>query len=194
MAPVLIAVGVIVAGVIGAGMMLSSGNGGLRASGAPSGAASEPAATGPSASIPDDQLDEMAVDLPSPEQGDVPAQDESPAVSGQLVMGEPSDVGSQTIGTAGGELAAGGFKISVPADALSGDTTFNVMSAPITGNDFGNLITPLTPLYTVDDRRCRAGRAGHGHDAGHDPRRRDGDGLLLRRRHPHAHADGPDLE
>jgi hypothetical protein len=68
----------------------------------------------------------------------------------KLTVGAPRDLASQTIGASGGTLEAAGFKLEFPAGALAGDTPVKVTQAPITAADMGGLVTPVTPLYTVD--------------------------------------------
>ncbi len=89
---------------------------------------------------------------PVPEEvGDIPADEETVPALGHLTLGSPTDLVSQTIGAGGGILEASGLSISIPDGALSGDTAFHVQQATITGADFGGLVTPITPLYLVND-------------------------------------------
>jgi len=44
-----------------------------------------------------------------------------------------------------------GFVIDVPSNSYSGNTTFNVSSAPITGQTFGSDIDPISPMIYVDN-------------------------------------------
>ena len=106
-------------------------------------------ATAPSV---DGFADDSELVPPILEEGGVPApENPTPPITGHLQLGPTTDLASETVGAAGGTIAAEGFEIQVPDGALAGDTTFAVTQAPITGQDFGDLITPVTPLYLVDD-------------------------------------------
>ena len=102
--------------------------------------------------VEDGAIDTSGLVPPVPEEGDVPAPAEpSSPITGTLTLGPTSELARQTIGTAGGTIAAAGLEIRVPDGALAADTPFTVRSAPITGHTFGDLVTPLTPLYHIDD-------------------------------------------
>ena len=97
-------------------------------------------------------------DLPAPpvdpESGDVPpAEPATPPLGGHLALGSPGVPVSSHLGTAGGSLSADGLAISIPAQALSADTSFSVTATPITGtanaSDYGGAVIPVGPLYTV---------------------------------------------
>jgi hypothetical protein len=74
---------------------------------------------------------------------------------GTLTLGDSSPVGAIPLDASGASTtisAAGqpwdGLKIDVPAGAWSG-STLQITAQPITDSSFGDLITPITPLYTV---------------------------------------------
>ena len=80
-----------------------------------------------------------------------PADERTTPMTGQLSVGASTELASQTIGTAGGTIQATGLTIEFPASALGADAGFAVSSAQITSQTFGEFITPVTPLYHVDD-------------------------------------------
>lgn len=129
-------VAVIVAGAVGYGVVLHGGSG----------------SASPTAQTLDGIVDNM--DLVPPDPPDVvaaPADEQTTPITGQLSVGASTALASQTIGTSGGTIQATGLTIEFPASALAADTSFAVSSAPITGQTFGGFITPVTPLYHVDD-------------------------------------------
>ena len=120
--------------------------------------AATPAPTGASGvalatpAIEDGAIDPTQLMPPTLEEGDVPTPAEpSPPLTGTLTLGPATELARQTIGASGGMIAAGGLEIRVPDGALAAGTPFSVQSAPITGHTFGDLVTPLTPLYIVED-------------------------------------------
>ena len=111
---------------------------------------------GSSSSLPtpvmaDGHLDMMDLTPPVPEQGDVPAFEETKPVTGHLTLGAETHLATATIGAAGGSVAGAGLEIQVPSGALAADTKFDVSQASITGNSFSKLVTPISPLYMVND-------------------------------------------
>ncbi len=96
-------------------------------------------------------LDSMDLTPPIPEQGDIPPVEETKPITGHLTLGAETHLATETIGAAGGTVTAKGLEIQVPNAALTTDTKFDVSQAPITGNSFSKLVTPLSPLYLVDD-------------------------------------------
>ncbi len=85
------------------------------------------------------------------EEGDVPpAEDPTPPVTGHLAVGAAAGLASQVIGAAGGTIEANGLRLEFPAGALAADTQVSVTQAPVESADFGDIFTPLTPLYTID--------------------------------------------
>jgi hypothetical protein len=97
-------------------------------------------------------IDRLHATPPILQQGNAPA--EGPAatpITGHLTLGKSTAVTARTVGTTGGTIEGNGLKIAVPNGALTEDTAFTVEEAQITGQDFGDLITPITPLYLVDD-------------------------------------------
>jgi hypothetical protein len=88
---------------------------------------------------------------PIPEDGPVPAAAQTDPIEGHLTLGKTTSLGKQTIGAGGGTISAGSLKLNVLAGTVAADTTFTVSQAPITANEFSKIVTPLTPLYQVDD-------------------------------------------
>lgn len=120
----------------------------------PTGRAGTSGPTGPLAtpSVVDGLEDSTSLEPPVPEVGDVPSPaDPTAPIEGGLRLGPIAELAAQTIGQGGGTIAAQGFEIRIPDGTLSGDTAFRVRQAPILGQDFGDFLTPLTPLYLVDD-------------------------------------------
>ncbi len=73
-------------------------------------------------------------------------------------MGAKVELASQIIGPSGGTIAISkpgdsldGFVINIPTGAYPDNRTFKVSSAPITKQSFGNDITPISPMITVDN-------------------------------------------
>ncbi len=88
---------------------------------------------------------------PIPKAGDIPGNEATEPITGHLTLGPETHLATATISTAGGAFEAGGLHVEVPTAALTDDTTFEVTQAQITGSGFGDLVTPVTPLYLVDD-------------------------------------------
>jgi hypothetical protein len=154
------AIAVVAAGV-GAAFLLRPGG----ATTASAGASTRPPASGAAVAgnaidnVPDPAADAAATKaveaasapLPGPEGDDpVPALDETTPPKGTLTVGAASNLASKTIGAAGGTIEGGGLKLDFPGGAFVADTPVKVTQAPITAADFGGLVTPLTPLYTVE--------------------------------------------
>ncbi len=95
--------------------------------------------------------DNSALDPPILEQGDVPPPEQTTPITGHLALGAATDLATQAIGAAGGTLEASGLRIQVPEGALSADATFVVTQAAITASDFGGVVSPLTPLFSLED-------------------------------------------
>ena len=93
--------------------------------------------------------------LKDPETGSVPAAETTPALGGHLTLGTAGTPSSKLVGATGGTVSTEGLSISLPAAALSADTTFSVTSSPIDGlsasGDYGGAVAPITPLYAVDN-------------------------------------------
>ena len=126
--------------------------------------AATPAPTGasgvalPTPPIEDGAIDPTQLVPPIPDEGEVPAPAEpNPPITGTLTLGPATEVARQTIGPAGGTIAAGGLEIRVPDGALAAETPFTVSQAPITAHTFGDLITPITPLYEVESGEAALG-------------------------------------
>jgi ribosomal protein L40E len=132
------AVLVLVVGAVGTALVLRGGGGG----GGGGGGDDAMSAT----------IDKLHATPPILQQGSVPAEEPATTpITGHLTLGESKAVAAKTVGTTGGTIEGNGLKIAVPDGALSADTAFTVQEAQITGQDFGALITPITPLYLVDD-------------------------------------------
>jgi hypothetical protein len=151
------AVAIVGAGV-GAGLLLQPKD---RASGGTvAGASVGPATPGSTASgapvalatppIVDGAEDPTILVPPIPDEMETPPVDETRPPPVKLTVGAPRDLASQTIGASGGTLEAAGFKLEFPEGALAGDRPVTVTQAPITAAETGGLVTPITPLYTVD--------------------------------------------
>ena len=122
----LAAVVVLVAGALGTGLIKLPG------SNSPSGA-------GPAASV----------------QSPPPIDNLATRVSGSLTLGTSSSVKSIEIAAGGASTtvsapgkAWNGLELDVPAGAWTG-STLAITAQTITGSSYGDLITPITPLYTV---------------------------------------------
>jgi hypothetical protein len=78
--------------------------------------------------------------------------------TGDINTGNKVPETTQSIDSSGGMLSISkpgdpmnGFVIDVPSNSYSGNTTFNVSSAPITGQTFGSDIDPISPMIYVDN-------------------------------------------
>ena len=110
-----------------------------------------PGSTGsPGSGIAIEPADEAGLVLPILEAGDLPPAEETTPATGRLELGSSTSVANQVVGAAGGTISAGGLTITVPEGTLARDVAFAVSQTPITGAGFGDLVVPVTPLYTVD--------------------------------------------
>jgi hypothetical protein len=133
-----------VLGLVGACTNTASPNpAGPNDSGSPSALATAP--------IIDGLADLAALTPPVPEEGTVPPAEETTPITGRIEIEAATDLAVGSIGAAGGTVGAKGFEIQVPEGSLAADTSFSVTSSTITAQDFGDAVTPLTPLYFVDD-------------------------------------------
>jgi hypothetical protein len=80
------------------------------------------------------------------------------AVTGHLQLGDPSAPENGVLGALGGSIAINrpgdpldGVTLEVPAGAYATDTSFTIEARPITGHDFGPLISPVSNLITVEN-------------------------------------------
>ncbi len=153
----LVAAVALVGAGVGAGLLLQpkDGAGGGTAADASAGPATPGSTTGVPGALATPPIVDGAEDptllVPTiPDELDTPPVDETRPPPVKLTVGAPGDLASQTIGTSGGTLEAAGFKLEFPAGALAGDTPVRVTQAPITAAETGGLVTPITPLYTVD--------------------------------------------
>ena len=108
---------------------------------------------------PDPNATPMAIEEPNVPSGPVvtPLPIEHPATpaTGTLTLGDSSSVQSIQLGADGSSTTVSapgepwdGLKIDFPAGAWPG-ATLQVSAQPITGSTFGDLVTPISPLYTV---------------------------------------------
>ena len=118
----------------------------------PVGSPADSPAAGVTPPIVNGHADESALTPPILDEGNVPAPaDPTTPITGHLQLGPVTNVATQTIGSAGGTIEANGLRLQVPDGALDAATPFSVTQAPISAADFGGLVTPLTPLYAVDN-------------------------------------------
>ncbi len=124
--------------------------------------ATSPAATGldcGSLPPPDPAASPLAIDEPNVPSGPVesppPIDNLATPVTGTLTLGDSSPVQAISVGADGASTtvsASGqpwdGLKIDVPAGAWPG-ATLQITAQPITSSDFGDLVTPISPLYTI---------------------------------------------
>ena len=76
----------------------------------------------------------------------------------RLVLGEPTEILTASISSAGGELRIDqpgspldGLTITVPAGAYPGDTGFRISSVPILSHTYGEAFDPQIPLIHIDN-------------------------------------------
>jgi len=103
------------------------------------------------APIVDGYPDPLALTMPESPAGSLPPINETKPTTGHLTLGAETPLAAQTIGAAGGTIAAEGLQIQVSDGTLAADTNFDVKQAPITGSTFGGFVTPITPLYLIDE-------------------------------------------
>jgi hypothetical protein len=102
--------------------------------------------------------------LKAPSQNTTETQDDTGPIipheprTGEIITGSKVQVATQSIDSSGGSFAVSragdpldGFAINVPPKSYSGSRTFNVSYSPITMQTFGNDITPVSPLISVDN-------------------------------------------
>ncbi len=167
----LIASFAIIAAGVGAGLILRPRDDAAAPAGGPAGAPSPAAPTASTAAtdgapasglttppLVDGFADETGLVPPIVEDGDVPAPEQPTPVSGKLSLGPATQLAAQAIGAAGGTIAVSrpgepldGLRLEVPAGAFAGDRTVTISSRPVTGSDYGPLVTPAGPLVTIDD-------------------------------------------
>jgi hypothetical protein len=104
-----------------------------------------------SAAPGDGYSDPLGPAMPESPAGPIPPVNKTKPATGQLTLGAETSVATKMIGAVGGTIAAQGLQIQVPDGTLAADTNFDVKQAPITGNTFGGFVTPITPLYLIDD-------------------------------------------
>src|SRR5579872_785282 len=68
----------------------------------------------------------------------------------ELKLGDSTFFGSITVYLGGGTFHAGLSMITFPANSYTSTKVVNISTNDITGSTFGNNITAVTPLYTVD--------------------------------------------
>jgi len=73
-----------------------------------------------------------------------------PPSDDRLVLGPATPIGAATIGVGVVETDAG-LQVEVPAGAFDGDVPFTITAQDVVSHDFGDLLHPVTPLYTVDN-------------------------------------------
>ena len=129
----------------------STGSGGSASPGASSAGPGDGPATALATPPIVDGAEDPTLLVPTiPDEMETPPVDETQPPTVTLTAGAPSDLASQMIGASGGTIEAEGLKLEFPAGALAGDTPVKVTQAPITAAETGGLVTPITPLYTVD--------------------------------------------
>ena len=101
--------------------------------------------------IVDGFADPLALAMPVSPAGSLPPVSETKPATGHLTLGAESPLATQTIGATGGTISAQGLQIQVPDGTVAAATNFDVKQAPITGSTFGSFVTPITPLYLIDD-------------------------------------------
>lgn len=82
----------------------------------------------------------------------------NPVDAPRLDIGKSTDLVTQNISASGGSIIVNrpgdsldGLRIDVPAGAYSGTRSFHLSYAPISGHRFGDDMTMLTPLITIDN-------------------------------------------
>ena len=132
------AIVVLLVGAVGTGVIkISGGPAGPASSGFPLASADTSAAPGGPVESPP-PIDHLAT-----------------PVTGALTLGDSSPVKAIQLGADGASTTVSapgkpwdGLKIDVPAGAWPG-ATLQVTAQPITGSTFGDLVTPISPLYTI---------------------------------------------
>ncbi len=108
---------------------------------------------------PDPAASPLAIDEPNVPSGPVesppPIDNLATPVTGTLTLGDSSPVQAISVGADGASTtvsASGqpwdGLKIDIPAGAWPG-ATLQLSAQPITSSSFGDLVTPISPLYTI---------------------------------------------
>lgn len=103
--------------------------------------------------------DQSALVPPIPEEGEVPpAEPATPAAKGTLTLAAPVELAAATIEVSGGTITVNkpgdplnGLTIVVPAGAYAAAVPFRVSSSPISASSFGDGLTPVSPLVTIDN-------------------------------------------
>lgn len=114
--------------------------------------------TGERTPSPDDDLEGTPGSLPldpvPPEGGDVPPDEVTPTLAGDVSLGTAGAPTVTTIGPGGGTVTLPGLAIELRPGSLAADTPVTVTTTPIDGlaapGDFGSAIDPVTPLYSID--------------------------------------------
>jgi hypothetical protein len=96
--------------------------------------------------------------LTDPEEGPLPGPETTPVLAGDLPLGAPSaSVMEGSIAVAGGTFTAtfddGAISFAAPDSAFAADAQISVGETPIgalDANAYGGILTPATPLYTID--------------------------------------------
>ena len=125
------------------------------------------ASQGAAAAAPDASADPAAgnpgsapAELPAPEQGEVPAPETTPVLTGSLTVGQPTAPVSGTLAAGGGTFEADGLTLVAPAGAFAVDTSVAVTSAPAALADpaaYGGAVVAATPLYTIETGSAEPG-------------------------------------
>jgi hypothetical protein len=83
--------------------------------------------------------------------GPLPPIVETKPATGHLTLGTETPIATQTIGVNGGTISAQRLQVQVLDGTLAADTQFDVRQSPITASTFDGFVTPITPLYLIDD-------------------------------------------
>lgn len=108
---------------------------------------------------PNPNATSMAITEPAAPSGPIepppPIDNQAVPVQGQLTLGDASPVQTINLGANGASATIAapgqswdGLKVDVPAGAWPG-ATLQITAQPITASSFGDLVTPISPLYTV---------------------------------------------
>lgn len=140
--------------ILVAGCVPSSNLPGPASTDAP-GVSADPATGAPAADpVADSGPGDEDTPLPAPEEGDLPAVEPTPLLVGRLVLGAAEAPSRTIVGADGGTVSVLGLELAVPDGALAGDTGFTVSTVAVNGvsaGGWGGALTPLTPLYSIDN-------------------------------------------
>ena len=128
---------VLVGGALGAGIVKLPGTASTTSPGTTAGQFGDPAGSS------------------GPVQSPPPIDNQATPVKGQLTLGDVTPVQAITLDSNGASPTVSapgqpwdGLTIDIPAGTWSG-ATLQVTAQPISGSSFGNLVTPISPFYTV---------------------------------------------